>query len=147
MDIRKSTHADIPDIESIIERTLPGYDIFPAYWTELNYLLKEKDHMVYSADDGIDVVGFIHGYENSPKGNVEYLAIDPDYQGEGLGTTLLSTLAEDFKKRGLVQMSLVPANGSDKFYRRLGFERDKSLMVSSPDTILRKCYDSSYSKS
>lgn len=91
---------------------------FHVAWTTR---IQEASQGVYSEDGNLlayTIVTLKEDNDQSPYWFLEFLAVDPDEQGVGLGSTLLQTLLEKNKR-----IALVPLN-NDKlinWYKRHGF--------------------------
>lgn len=69
-------------------------------------------------------MGAIHHWWEGANYNIEELCVDPDYQGQGIGTKFVSLIEEETKKRGLAGIFLQTDadKPSFKFYEKLGFQ-------------------------
>ena len=104
-------------------------------WESGNYpneLAKAIPHFsaVFSAWDEKRLVGMIcsfdDGYLNA---YIQYLLVDPKYQGEGIGHKLMELLMDSY--RNLKNISLLSYKESIKFYEALGFEKDNEAFAMS----------------
>lgn len=59
------------------------------------------------------------------------LAVDPAYQGEGIAKVLLERCIEDMKARGIAGIHLITANEGflPEFYKRHGFGREDEVIL------------------
>ncbi|GAA0246323.1 GNAT family N-acetyltransferase [Halobacterium noricense] len=78
--------------------------------------------------EGGDVVGFSQSdmLPDVPEGNILWLHVDPDYRGEGVGTTLLGRTQEELREKGVeTLMGLVLADNEEgnQFYEDNGFTK------------------------
>ena len=67
---------------------------------------------VLVAEMGGRVVGFLAYHTKGQTGEVEYLAVHPDYQGLGIGTELNTRALEEMKAAGVVMVE-VGTGGDD----------------------------------
>ncbi|MFW5852623.1 MAG: GNAT family N-acetyltransferase [Nanoarchaeota archaeon] len=139
LSIRQLRADDMPDIESILDRSFSHDEIRRSYTTELDYLIKNGvDRYLLCADSGLDVIGFIHGTNGDNAGEVDYIAVDTDYRKEGVGKSLMSELAHRFRDDGMYSIMLVPTVDSVGFYKSLGFHMNgQSKMMANVDDILK----------
>lgn len=87
--------------------------------------------LVARADDG-SIVGAVMGSYDGRRGWVNHLAVDPDCQGQNLGTQLMQELEQRLAALGCDKVNLLiePENGAvQSFYRKLGFSRDELIFM------------------
>lgn len=93
-------------------------------------------------DSGKLVASAMAGYDGH-RGNVYYLAVDPDYQGRGLGRAIMSAVEELFVARGCPKLNILIRSSNVKvrrFYEKLGYISQeiecmgKRLIADSGDT-------------
>jgi len=81
----------------------------------------ESRHLVAVADGG-PVVGYARLITRGSEAQIRQVAVDPDWQGAGVGRALVAALVQQAEGDGATDIWLnarVPAIG---FYERLGFE-------------------------
>lgn len=79
------------------------------------------------------VVGVIVGALDGSKAYFYRLAVDPRYQGHGVGKKLVQALEERFKQRGATQVIIIVNQDNQKvmpFYHSLGYETQKYITLS-----------------
>lgn len=76
-------------------------------------------------------MGCIHHWWEGANYNIEELCVDPDVQGQGIGSRFMSMIEEETKRRGLAGIFLQTDEDkpSYKFYQKNGFS-NLSLHVS-----------------
>lgn len=96
-------------------------------WLSANYpnrLKKALDNCetVFTAWDGKKLVGLVNAIDDSElTAYVHYLCVNPAYQGQGIGKTLLEKIKE--KYRDYLYIILIAENESlVKYYSQNGFE-------------------------
>lgn len=77
---------------------------------------------VYSAWDGNKLVGMICAMDDGiMNAYVHYLLVDPDYQGETIGRTLVNMVKEKYKR--YMRIAVIAYNNELSFYENCGFEK------------------------
>ncbi len=102
--------------------------------------LLQRSCIFFVAEVSGRVVGFVSGYvvlrnpqlEIERIGKVDNIFVDGDYRGQGIGTRLLETLFDYFKRQGTEYTELSCDFANEKalhLYKKLGFKEQKVLMV------------------
>lgn len=76
------------------------------------------------------VIAAIIGCEVAPDtGFILHVMVEPSFQGQGLGTQLVTELAAHFREAGLTRIALgvTASNPAKRLYHRLGFEGTRSI--------------------
>ena len=80
------------------------------------------------------IVAVVLGAFDGRRGYVHHLAVDPEYQRNGLGKQMMEELHRKFKEKGIVKVHLfieVDNEGVIEFYKKLGWHiRDDLEMMS-----------------
>lgn len=148
MIIRKTTEADISAAGEFYDNVVSWLDAHINYpkWTYKEYP-SENDVRSMTASqsqyiclDGDKIIGaFV--FDADPRGNyqtgdwkvsledgaymvIHALAIDPEYQGRGLGSEIIGFCIEEAKKRGFkaIRVDIVPGNApAQRLYENNGF--------------------------
>jgi N-acetylglutamate synthase len=77
------------------------------------------------AVDGPAIVGVALCGHDGRRGHIYHLAVDPDYQGRGLGKRLLDECLEGLRRVGLERAIIMVANDNPRgreFWKRRGWE-------------------------
>lgn len=113
--------------EELVEILRVEYKCFPDPYPLdlLQHLQRENPLSFLVAEVDGRVVGYIIGTVRFPNvGHVLAIGVEPEYRGKGIGTALMKSIFEYFKKRGVGKVRL-EARESNKvarqFYRSLGF--------------------------
>ena len=123
--IRKFEYSDISKISEIIKK------VFCNPWSD-SYLKKITDQYpngFFVAEKNKEIVGFVMGYEKEKGlGWIKIIAVDPEYQGQGIGSLLMNFIVEkliSFPKIGL----RVRTNNEKAivFYQNLGFRIESTI--------------------
>ncbi len=127
--IRPLVTKDSERLRVIIKEAL-GYDI-PAETIKerLAVMLAREEYRLLAAEEEGVAVGYIQAgnYESLYLGsmkNILALAVDPAYQGRGLGRQLLSAVEDWAKEDGCAGIRLnsgFERTGAHEFYRRCGY--------------------------
>jgi len=81
------------------------------------------------------VIGFILGtsmlFHYGRTFEINDLAIDPQYQGQGIGTRLLERCLKDVRSMGMVGVHLITESEGflPEFYRKHGFDKETRVML------------------
>jgi ribosomal-protein-alanine N-acetyltransferase len=125
--VRPAERADLLAVTRIERASFPQpwpYDAFERYLDARGFLVAvDPDH-----DGGLagPVVGYVVGdtVDNHGRrlGHVKNVAVDPDYRGDGVGTTLLERVLAAMDATS-VKLEVRESNdGARALYRRFGFE-------------------------
>jgi N-acetylglutamate synthase len=77
------------------------------------------------ATDGSAVVGVALCGHDGRRGHIYHLAVDPAYQGRGLGKRLLNESLEDLRRAGVKRVIIMVADDNPRgreFWKRFGYE-------------------------
>ena len=104
----------------------------------------EPGRLVLVADEDGAVVGFAAGEERThwsgePELYVGELAVDPQYEGRGVGRALIDAMADHAKHQGLATITLdTGAADADAraFYKRLGFDEEDVKLTKRLDGMI-----------
>ena len=133
--IRKFKVADVEQVLALAQR-YASWDATPTE-ADIEGFHSTNPEVFFVAEADEKIVGFVYGKESNPPAEVldkwnsrkvasiETLAVDEDHRREGIATSLLSTLIEAFRKKGVDLVTLsVPAEeiAAMKLYGKLGFE-------------------------
>ncbi len=82
-----------------------------------------------------EVIGFILGssmlFSYGRTFEINDLAVDPAFQGKGIGTTLLERMLEDLKAQGMAGIHMITATDGylPEFYEKYGFRKVTEVML------------------
>lgn len=137
--IRQAVRADVPAIVRI-ERAAFSHpwaaDAFEQFLGEPGFLVAERERI----DGPPTVVGYVVStgvrVNGRPMGHVKDIAVAPDCQGDGIGSTLLERAMSLLANRGfdLVRLEVRESNErAIELYDRFGFEHAKTHPGYYPD--------------
>ncbi|RKO25598.1 ribosomal-protein-alanine N-acetyltransferase [Pseudarthrobacter phenanthrenivorans] len=122
--VRDMTLEDVPAVSELEQRLFP-VDAWPLqmFFDELSQP-ETRRYLVALGSNGI--VGYAGLMCIEPIADVQTIAVVPEYEGRGIGTTLLTTLIEEARRRRAADVLLeVRADNprAQQLYRRFGFEQ------------------------
>ncbi|MBM4240847.1 MAG: ribosomal-protein-alanine N-acetyltransferase [Euryarchaeota archaeon] len=126
MIIREFRRLDIKRVLEIEEMSFkdpyPASILMDVYNMGAGFLVAQKDNLV---------VGYIIFWiKFEDEGHIISVAIDKKYRREEIGTSLVDTVIQIFRKYEMKKIKLevrAENNEARKFYRSLGFEEEKIL--------------------
>jgi ribosomal protein S18 acetylase RimI-like enzyme len=77
------------------------------------------------ATDGSAIVGVVLCGHDGRRGHIYHLAVDPSYQGLGLGKRLLADCLDGLRRAGVQRVIILVASDNQrgtKFWKRYGWE-------------------------
>lgn len=89
---------------------------------------KRSTYTFFIFDDGNNIIAFGRTMDDGHfYALLVDIVVDPDYQGQGLGTKIVNTLQEQVKEYFFVTLTSAP--GKDEFYERIGWKKQKSAFI------------------
>jgi N-acetylglutamate synthase len=125
IDIRKFS---INDYDAAIElwQRVEGLEIAEGDDREgVAQFLARNPGLSRVAADGSAVVGVVLCGHDGRRGHIYHLAVDPAYQGRGLGKRLLDESLADLRRTGVKRVIIMVADDNPsgrKFWKRSGYE-------------------------
>src|SRR5438874_13532565 len=124
---------------SIREFAIRDYDSAVALWTKVEGLeiaegddkesvgqfLKRNPRLSRAATDGSTIVGVVLCGHDGRRGHIYHLAVDPTYQGRGLGKRLLDECLHGLRRTGVKRVIIMVADDNPRgreFWKRCGWE-------------------------
>ncbi len=96
---------------------------------------RNSTHVVFVFDDD-RLIAFARAISDGVcQATVYDVAVHPDFQGKGIGKTLIEKLKEKLSGFNII---LYAAPGKEDFYRKLGFSRMLTGMALFPDEEMRR---------
>jgi ribosomal protein S18 acetylase RimI-like enzyme len=91
--------------------------------------LSVNDDLFLVADDDGQIIGSIMGGYDGHRGWINYLAVAPSVQKQGLGRELMEAVESRLLDKGCPKINLQIRNGNDAvvaFYEAIGYSDDKA---------------------
>lgn len=118
-----------PDIKKVLEIEMSSFDdpypsnvLLEIYNLGAGFLVAQKDN---------SIVGYIIFWIRfEDEGHIISIAVDKDYRREGIGSELVETAVEIFKKYSVKTIKLEVRMGNTqarKFYKKIGFKENRIL--------------------
>jgi len=124
VSVRGMTPEDVIAV-SVLEQRLFPVDAWPLqmFYDELS---QPETRQYLVAESSAGIVGYAGLMCIEPIADVQTIAVVPEYEGRGIGTTLLTRLIEEARRRHAADLLLeVRADNprAQQLYRRFGFEQ------------------------
>lgn len=130
--IEAATEADLPALVSLEQRVFAAGDAFTP--KQLRYLIRTSRSLIKVARVDGEVVGWaialIRRHKRTQSARLYSLAVDPAYQGRGLGKRMATELLDDLERLGIKRCFLEVRDDNVKaqqLYSHLGFADVMSL--------------------
>jgi ribosomal protein S18 acetylase RimI-like enzyme len=91
---------------------------------------RDFDIILGAFEDG-ELIGVIIGSDDGRKGWINRLAVDPDFQGRGIGMKLVGSLEEALKKRGRkIICTLIEGPNETSFglFEKMGYVKHRDII-------------------
>jgi ribosomal protein S18 acetylase RimI-like enzyme len=136
--IRKSIKKDLKEISEIFRIESAKKPYFQK-WTKKTAFEKineffNKDDLFIAIKDN-KIVGFVISYiedDNKKKAYADELWLRQDYQGKGIGSSLMKFIENMYKNKGveIIQLIAKKQAGAFKFYKKLKYkESDENVFL------------------
>ena len=126
MQIRQFTMDDYEAVYALWKSLVPAISLRPSdRREEIEKKLSRDPELFLVAEEDGRVVGVIMGAWDGRRGWLHHLAVAPDYQDRGIGTTLLAQIEERLRAKGCLKVNLLvhrDNEGARRLYKRLGYE-------------------------
>lgn len=136
LTFREASRADLPNILHLYAQpALDDGNVLPVVEAECIFerMTQYPDYKVYVAISDERIVGTFAllvmdnlGHLGAPSGIVEDVAVDPVYQGMGIGKAMMGHAIDICREKGcykVVLSSNLKREGAHAFYESLNFER------------------------
>lgn len=121
---RDMTLEDVPAVDALEQRLFPA-DAWPLHMF-VSELSQPETRRYLVAECGGDIVGYAGLMCVEPIADVQTIAVVPEFEGRGIGSTLLTRLIGEARVRGAADVLLeVRADNprAQQLYVRFGFEQ------------------------
>ena len=122
VDVRPMRHDDLPAVVAIENES------YAVPWTEATFrgMLRRRDADLLAAEVDGRLVGYAAQWTVADQGELGNIAVATDWRGMGIGRSLLSSVIECARLRGVRELFLEvrPSNTvAHRLYERFGFRR------------------------
>lgn len=157
MELRRADPTDVGRIREVAESSMTtSYRLSPQQIEaiadeqfgdeHLTQRIDSSETVLFVAEDsdGMDepvIVGFVEATLDDQWGELNWLFVDPEHRGNGIGTQLYETVTETLRESGAehVRMAVLEANiEGHQFIERFGFEHTDEHRVDVGDESLVK---------
>ncbi len=138
MNIRKATKKDLRDISNIFRKE-SSKKPYSQKWTQKTALEKIKEFFkkdeIYLIMIEKEIVGFIilkiSVGENGKSACIDEFWLKSDYQGRGIGTTLIGFIEKTYKNKGIKSIGLISDKRSNafSFYKKLKYKTHNQYVL------------------
>lgn len=132
IDIREFTSADY-DTAVDLWKKVEGIEIAEGdSKEEVAQFLSHNPELSRVALDGSTIVGVALCGHDGRRGHIYHLAVEPAYQGQGIGKRLVNECLEGLRRAGLRRAIILVANDNPRgreFWRRYGWEELPGAMA------------------
>ena len=120
--------AAIVSLWQLCELTVPWNNPYKDIARKLNV---QPELFLVGMLDSFLTASVMGGYDGH-RGWINYLAVHPDFQGQGYGQQMMENVEAKLRKTGCPKINLQIRSGNDKimgFYQKLGFTDDRALSL------------------
>ena len=138
MKIRKVTLKDAKGVANVLVQSYNINDLKEGINTFKNEIKKQHHYVV--AEDNKKIIGIVtwlmHGLPKHQLGELDRIAVLPEYRGKGVARKLFDALINDAKQfykknksklRKLYLLTHADNTRAQRFYEKLGFEHETTL--------------------
>jgi ribosomal protein S18 acetylase RimI-like enzyme len=127
---------------------LADYDAVVDLWNRVGVHLSKADtfasvmhklerdpELFLVAEENERIVGAVLGSYDGINGWIQHMAVHPDFQGQGVGTRMLTELEKRFKAVGCRKLNVLFLSDSPElkaFYEKAGFEYRQVALMEKP---------------
>ena len=130
MNIRKAQKEDVNDLTILYKMVFSVHNIFTkSDEVIIRYLVSKLDKMLVAEEESKVVAALVifeKNYGDWKVTNFKHVGVLPEYQGEGIGSTLLRE-AENSVKFGKIEIRVADTENLIEFYEKNGYEKEAEL--------------------
>ncbi|MCJ8321111.1 MAG: bifunctional GNAT family N-acetyltransferase/hotdog fold thioesterase [Colwellia sp.] len=89
--------------------------------SEQDSLEQQACHRMIVINEQVVAVGRLHK-SNQTNGQIRYMAVNENIQGQGLGKKIVKALEQEASKQGVTEITLKARESAVSFYEKLGYE-------------------------
>lgn len=101
-------------------------------WYSVEDLRNQTEHPIfYLAVKEDKIVGFVHATVEDGKATLHRIYLDPEHQGQGIGSKLYEKVENDIKKKAdKIELEVFAENDKgNSFYQKQGFKQEKKEQI------------------
>lgn len=127
--IRPYQIKDKPSVLQLLQKNIPQYFAPSEYHDLVDYLAKEReDYFVIEQAGALIGAGGINYFPEEKKARISWDFLDPDAQGQGLGSQLLAHRIDHIRKqKNYIRIEVRTSQFAFQFYKKGGFETQKII--------------------
>jgi ribosomal protein S18 acetylase RimI-like enzyme len=98
-------------------------------WYSIEDLREHTEHPIfYVAENGEEVIGFVHATVENKKATLHRIYLDPEYQGQGIGSKLYEKTENDLKQDAdkIGRELLAENKKGNNFYQKQGCKESET---------------------
>jgi N-acetylglutamate synthase-like GNAT family acetyltransferase len=133
--IRKASKEDLPICSELIQQVI-GEIVAKYYspeiiraWQEYNSLPNLEKEFRQAEFIVCEEAGLIVGVGALKENHIEKVYVLPSFQGKGIGKSLLMTLEQNARAKGLAEWDLNATINSSVFYKKLGYKEQDPVTI------------------
>jgi ribosomal protein S18 acetylase RimI-like enzyme len=124
--IRDATADDVPQITDVVNRAFAIETFLDGPRTDVRRMAVAVDgaDLLVAEDDTGRIVACVRVQAHGPRGGFGMLAVDPDWQGNGLGRAMVDAAEKRCRALGCTDVSIAVLSLRPEllpFYRKLGY--------------------------
>jgi len=120
--------ASVVSLWQLCELTVPWNNPYKDIARKLNV---QPELFLVGMLDSLLIATVMGGYDGH-RGWINYLAVHPDFQGQGYAQQVMENVESELRKRGCPKINLQIRSGNARvmaFYQKLGFTDDQALSM------------------
>lgn len=128
--IRKAKKSEIKEIKKFID-SFEEMDVIEETFSEKYYVRILKEGILLVAEEDRNIVGVCFGKYNTNEGWADLLglSVKKNYQGRGIGSSLVREFQEIVKKKKIKTIDLYADKKQVSLFRGLGYKKGSTLIA------------------
>jgi ribosomal protein S18 acetylase RimI-like enzyme len=133
VEIRPYSEADETAVVALWREVFPDSPPWNRPQADIRRKLAIQAEFFYVAAIGSEVVGTAMSGFDGHRGWIYYLAVDPRYRRQGIGTALMQRVERSLQSMGCPKLNLQVRSTNQRvvsFYRKLGYHVERRISMS-----------------